>query len=184
VQRTSDEGFILAGSTNSFGAGNYDFWLVRVNADGDSLWSCTFGGDADEECYSAQQTSDGGYVLGGYTKSFSGGSWSDIWLVKTGPELPVEPRANLVPVEYALYQNYPNPFNPSTQIAYELTKAGHVSLIVYDLLGREVGTLVDEVQSIGCHSIIFDGSGLASGVYVYRLQAGDFVATKKMVLLK
>jgi hypothetical protein len=184
AQRTSDEGFILAGSTSSFGAGNYDFWLVRVNANGDSLWSCTFGGDADDECYSAQQTSDGGYVLGGYTKSFSGGWWSDMWLVKTGPELPVDPRQTPVPLEYALFQNYPNPFNPSTQIAYELTKAGHVSLIVYDVLGREVGTLVDEVQPIGSHAVAFDGSGLASGVYLYRFQAGDFVATKKMVLLK
>jgi len=89
-----------------------------------------------------------------------------------------------LPKSIRLNQNCPNPFNPSTRITYELTKASHVSLGVFDLLGRKVMTLVNESRPAGSHSIIFDGSQLASGVYFYRLQAGDFATTKKMVLLK
>jgi hypothetical protein len=89
-----------------------------------------------------------------------------------------------LPDKYALHQNYPNPFNPSTQISYGLTKATHVSLKVFDLLGREVAILVDEIHPAGTHSATFDGSNFPSGIYFYHLQAGDFTMTKKMVLLK
>jgi len=91
---------------------------------------------------------------------------------------------DLEPLTFELYQNYPNPFNPSTRIAYSIPKAGHISLKVFDLLGREVATLMNEIQPAGSQSVTFDGSGLASGIYFYRFQAGDFVTTKKMVLLK
>ncbi len=156
---------------------------VATFAQPDSLWSRTFGGSNTDECLSVQQTTDGGYILGGSTESYGAGLY-DFWLVKTGPELAAELIISPQPDKYALHQNYPNPFNPSTQISFDLTKAGHVSLKVFDLLGREVQTLVDEVQPAGTHSITFDGTGLPSGIYLYRLQAGDFTMTKKMVLLK
>jgi len=95
-----------------------------------------------------------------------------------------DPTISIRPNSFSLRQNYPNPFNPSTRIAYELPKAGHVSLKVFDLLGREIATLVNEIQPVGSHSVTFNGSALASGIYFYRLQAGDFATTKKMVLLK
>ncbi|MDD5087291.1 MAG: T9SS type A sorting domain-containing protein [bacterium] len=82
VQQTSDGGYLLAGGTESYGSGNSDFWLVKTNSNGDSLWSRTFGGGNYERCYSAQQTSDGGYVLAGSTNSFGAGG-RDFWLVKT-----------------------------------------------------------------------------------------------------
>ena len=82
MQQTSDGGYMLAGRTNSFGAGGTDFWLVKTNENGDSLWSHTYGGSDNESVYAAQQTFDGGYMLAGYTKSF-GGSDQDFWLVKT-----------------------------------------------------------------------------------------------------
>ena len=88
------------------------------------------------------------------------------------------------PLTYALGQNYPNPFNPSTSISYQLKSAGQVKLSVFDILGREVAVLVDGMQTAGAHEARFDGSGLASGVYIYRLQAGTFVEQKKMVLEK
>jgi len=88
------------------------------------------------------------------------------------------------PLAYSLAQNYPNPFNPSTSIAYQLKTAGQVKLSVYDILGREVAVLADGVQGAGAHEVRFDGNGLASGVYIYRLQAGTFVEQKKMVLQK
>jgi hypothetical protein len=88
------------------------------------------------------------------------------------------------PVRYALKQNYPNPFNPTTTIRYQLPSRSYVTLTVYDLLGRKVGTLVDGVEEPGEKSTTFDGSSLASGVYFYRLKAGEFVQTRKLVLVR
>jgi hypothetical protein len=81
-------------------------------------------------------------------------------------------------------QNYPNPFNPTTTISYQLPVASEVSLKVYDVLGREVVVLVNGRQAAGSYNIMLNGAGLSSGVYFYRLQAGSFVATKKMMLVK
>jgi hypothetical protein len=88
------------------------------------------------------------------------------------------------PVEFSLCQNYPNPFNPSTTISFELPYSGVVSLKVFDILGREFETLVDEYKSSGSYNVQFNSGGLASGVYFYQLHAGDFVEAKKMILLK
>ena len=96
------------------------------------------------------------------------------------------------PKEYALFQNYPNPFNPSTTIEYSLpsveTRRGvsstNVSLIIYDILGREVATLVNQKQKAGNYEVVFNASHLASGTYFYRLVSGDFSKTKKFILLK
>ncbi len=87
-------------------------------------------------------------------------------------------------MHYALSQNYPNPFNPSTFIRYQLTQRNHVAIKIFDILGRVVTTLVDRSQPAGDYTVFFDASGLASGVYFYRLEAGSFVSVKKMVLLK
>ena len=91
---------------------------------------------------------------------------------------------NLIPKEYNLYQNYPNPFNPTTIIKYDIPKTGLVSLKVYDVLGSEVATLVNEEKPVGRYEASFDASSLASGVYIYRLSVNDFVNVKKMVMLK
>ncbi len=96
---------------------------------------------------------------------------------------------SVLPKDYSLSQNQPNPFNPATDISFSLPNAGQVKLVVYNILGAEVATLVDEVRSAGVHRVTWDGrdnSGkqVASGIYLYRLTAGDFAATKKMMLLK
>ncbi len=89
-----------------------------------------------------------------------------------------------LPSTYALFQNYPNPFNPTTVITYQLSAVSRVSLKVYDVLGREVRTLVDETQNPGVHEAEFSGNGLASGVYFYKLTAGPFTRVRKMLMLK
>ncbi len=85
---------------------------------------------------------------------------------------------------YGLSQNFPNPFNPTTVIAFQLAKAGHVTLNVYDVLGREVKALINESQNAGSHSVTFDADNLQSGVYFYKLHVGNYTATKKLLLLK
>jgi photosystem II stability/assembly factor-like uncharacterized protein len=88
------------------------------------------------------------------------------------------------PFEFRLVQNYPNPFNPSTRIAYSVQGSGFTSLKVFDVLGREVATLVNEEKQPGEYSVTFDASNLSSGVYVYKLQAGGFTASKKMIVMR
>jgi hypothetical protein len=83
-----------------------------------------------------------------------------------------------------LSQNYPNPFNPTTNITYSLKQTGDVRLSIFDILGREVAVLVDGVQNAGQHTITFTGTDLSTGIYLYRLQVGKEVITKKMVLVK
>ncbi len=89
-----------------------------------------------------------------------------------------------VPVHFALHQNYPNPFNPATQIRFDVPTTGAVKLTVYDLLGREVQTLINEQREAGYHTVLFDASNVSSGVYFYRLTGPGFVATKRMVVVK
>ncbi len=85
---------------------------------------------------------------------------------------------------FALEQNYPNPFNPNTTIKYQVAEVSKVELKVYDIIGREVGTLVNETKSPGSYTVNFNAASLASGVYLYRLQANKFVSIRKMILLK
>jgi hypothetical protein len=100
------------------------------------------------------------------------------------PVTAVSPDGTSQPLDFSLSQNYPNPFNPSTSISYQLPVASGVKLTVYDLLGREVSMLVNAKEEAGYHEIPFDGAGLASGVYLYRLTAGSFVQTRKMLVIK
>ncbi|HUI30546.1 MAG TPA: SMP-30/gluconolactonase/LRE family protein [Candidatus Acidoferrales bacterium] len=91
---------------------------------------------------------------------------------------------NIHKPSFRLFPNFPNPFNPTTAISYQLATMSRVTLRVYDLLGREVGTLVNEIEEAGAHEVKFDGSRLSSGIYFYRLSTGSLMETKAMVLLK
>jgi hypothetical protein len=88
------------------------------------------------------------------------------------------------PQQLALMQNYPNPFNPSTLIHFELPNAGQVKLEVYNILGKKIATLIDEVKNQGAHQVLFEASGISSGVYFYRIEFEGQVLTNKMMLLK
>jgi hypothetical protein len=89
-----------------------------------------------------------------------------------------------MPLHCALAQNFPNPFNPSTTIRYGLPSRSHVTLTVFNVLGQQVSTLVDGEREAGFHEVSFDASGLASGVYLYRLQAGSFVESRKLAVVR
>jgi hypothetical protein len=90
----------------------------------------------------------------------------------------------IVPKQFALYQNYPNPFNPSTTIKFDLPEASKVILNVYNILGQKVVTLLNKTVDAGFHQMIFNGDNFPSGTYIYRIQAGNFIQTKKMLLIK
>ncbi|MCH8170586.1 MAG: T9SS type A sorting domain-containing protein [Bacteroidetes bacterium] len=91
---------------------------------------------------------------------------------------------NQIPKSFKLEQNYPNPFNPTTTISYLIPKASFVTLTIYDVLGKEVKTLVNKFQSVGKYNVTFNASNLSSGVYIYSIKAGNFSVSKKLVLMK
>lgn len=125
------------------------------------------------------------YVYGGYSPD-GGGFWDGEENVSGRffvLDVSTEPEPGL-PREFALQQNYPNPFNPSTRIAFSLPRQEHVRLEVYDVLGRRVALLIDEVRPAGLHSVDFDAGPLGSGTYLYRISAGEFTQSAQMMLLK
>jgi alpha-tubulin suppressor-like RCC1 family protein len=102
----------------------------------------------------------------------------------TGTGIDAIDAPNDIPKEFALYQNYPNPFNPATTIQYDVPKESHVTITVYDVTGREVATLVNDNQAAGNYSVVFNGSRFASGMYFFRMVAGNYVKTDKMMMVK
>jgi len=232
VLELDDGGFVVAGYTTSYGTG-YDCYLVRVNVNGDTLWTKHYGEEYGDKAYAIELFEDG-FVLGGYTHNFGftdrdvliiktdfngdtiwtktiGGLYNDwgfgmdktndngliitgqfdrygddnhdVWLIRLD-KLISGLEEEIFFTNYFLYQNYPNPFNPTTIISYQIPELSFITLKVYDVLSNEIATLVNEEKTISNYEVEFDASGLPSGIYFYRLQAGSFVETKKMVLMK
>ncbi len=135
---------------------NFDFSSGLKPGAGDTLWVRTFKPITPTDVF--QFTADNSYVLGA--------------------------PAPVLPGSFMLYNNFPNPFNPTTVIRYQLPVSSVVRLGVYDLLGREVSVLVNDRKDAGIHEVKFDGRGLSSGVYFYRLTAGSYVQTRKFLLVR
>jgi len=178
-------GFIITGFTSSFGSGDWDMWLLRTDSGGDSLWSMTFGGNENEVCYDVIRNIDGGYTLAGYTKSIGSG-YSDMWLVKTGPDpvsAPSEP-FNSHPSCFVLQPAYPNPFNSTTTIKYNLPYQSNMSLKVYNTKGQQITTLFEGHEQPGIHTTTLTANNLPTGLYFLRLKASDQVFTQKVMLIR
>ena len=111
------------------------------------------------------------------------GPYSDVSTFTTSA-LGIKQINSSVPLTSSLFQNYPNPFNPLTNIKYQIAKGYDVKLSIYDVLGKEVAVLVNEKQNPGTYEIEFDGSNYPSGIYLYKLTAGEYSATKRMVIVK
>jgi len=123
------------------------------------------------------------------TKSRSGAT---IWAVRSNggisrygaPIIGVNPISTETPSSYSVSQNYPNPFNPTTKINFALPKSGLVSLKVYDITGKEVATLLNEVKNVGTYSVDFNAANLSSGIYFYKMSVNGYSEVKKMSLIK
>jgi hypothetical protein len=153
-----------------------------------------FGISVNPGTYSVNYLSPGTYTLtcyrigynsAGTTVNITSSNLESVDFHLTNYLIGIDPGDPLVPEAYSLSQNYPNPFNPVTRINYEIPKNSVVELTVYDILGREVAKLINnEFKKPGRYSVEFDGANLASGIYFYRIEAGDFIDSKKMVLIK
>jgi photosystem II stability/assembly factor-like uncharacterized protein len=140
------------------------------------------GGDTASQCL---LVSGSNVYTGMYPMLPWGGQTSPlVWKRSVSEIISVRNISSEVPESFSLMQNYPNPFNPTTMIKWSMKEAAFVTLKVYDVMGREVGTYVNEKLNIGTYETTFDGSDLSSGVYYYKLQAGNFTDTKKMMLIK
>jgi hypothetical protein len=172
---SGDGGFYVVGERNSYFTPSVYF--VKVNGLGNVIWDYTFG---EGFANSIINTGDGNFLLAGYEDNLN-----DAYIICVeGPDLGVGPTSDFHPSSFILLPCFPNPFNPSTTISYELPVSSFVNLKVYDTTGRLVANLVNGWREPGMHQVIFDGSNLASGLYLTRLQAGEHVAMRKLILLK
>lgn len=174
----------------------YDFGYVEVSSNNGTTWQTVTTVNATNLTWN-QQSFDITRFVNSSTQmkirfrltsdvSIQGQGWwvDDIKLTNYCLGTVGVPGLTNVPKTFAIAQNYPNPFNPSTVIKYQIPKAELVTIRVYDLLGKEVAALVNEQKEPGYYEAVFDGSNLASGLYFYKIEAGSFVETKKMMLIK
>jgi len=184
VQETNDGGLIITGMSVPDGVDSGKVCLIKTDVYGNVIWRKEFS----ELGFGMEviKTQDGGFLVAGAGRADLNLFVSEAYFIKTNSEGLITNINNTgtCPDYYRLLQNFPNPFNPTTKITYSILKTSFVKLNIYDLLGREVTTLVIEENQPGNHEVEFDATDLASGVYLYRMQAGDFVQTKKMILLK
>lgn len=117
--------------------------------------------------------------VGLFASGENGGIWLDPSIVSS-----VDKQLGIKPNQYTLFQNYPNPFNPSTTVEFNLTKSGHVSLLIYNMLGKEVALLINQEMGAGTHSVNWQANGVATGVYFYKIKVNNFATLRKMVLMR
>ncbi|RMD94049.1 MAG: T9SS C-terminal target domain-containing protein [Calditrichaeota bacterium] len=155
---------------------HFRVYLKKLNEQGQVIWSkgfATYNNKLPE-----------GLLVSSWSLSFSTGG-DEVYVLKmTTQKNPVKQHEKTSSRTFELNQNYPNPFNPSTTISFYLPKTSLVTLKIYNILGQRVVTLIDEIRNAGSHKILFDARHLANGYYFYRIKAGEFISTKKMILLK
>ncbi|MCL5031472.1 MAG: S8 family peptidase [Bacteroidetes bacterium] len=204
-------GFNSMVATALISSTNYGYWGI-LNSDTGSVWGIYNGftsaekwqaissgigkqkagvGDISEVTSGGPYTISAGQTLIAAFAIAAGNSLTDLRTAINNARLKyqsiptlVENNSNQIPFTYSLMQNYPNPFNPSTFIKYQIAKEAHVTLKIYDVLGREVEKLVDEEKPAGNYTVNFNASLLSSGVYFYKITSGNYSAAKKMVLMK
>ena len=176
--------------TNGPGGGIVFAFAVRDT----NLFAGTYGGGVFMSANNGTSWTEVNYGLGNTqvssltvsdTNLFAGTYSSNVWRSPLSEMITsVEGSSIGLPIGFAISQNYPNPFNPSTMISYSIPRNSFVHLKVFDILGNDVAELVNEQKPAGSYEVKFDAASLPSGVYFYQLTAGEFIQTKKMILLK
>jgi len=188
IVQTSDNGFIIAGSTKSFGSGDYDGWIIKTDENGNEEWSQTYGGIDLDRCSSIHQANENDFIVAGYTRSYGVGG-RDMWLLKFNSNTSIDD--NLIHTnQNFILKNFPNPFNPSTTFEFSIQNDSQVDLTIYNIKGQKIKTLASNEFTKGNHSFIWDGvdeleKSVSSGIYYYKLNVnGRTEAVKKCLLLK
>ena len=180
----------LAGYRNAF--------ILKFNSNCARIWATYYGGSYGEEGKGICTDNSNNLYVTGYTtgdfptQTLSGaynqttyGGSADAFILKFSPTpIGIKNTSNEIPTKYSLQQNYPNPFNPSTNIKFNIKKTSVTKLIIYDALGREINTLVNEKLGAGSYEVDWNASGYPSGVYFYKLVSEEYVDVKKMLLVK
>jgi type IX secretion system substrate protein/beta-propeller repeat-containing protein len=187
INADADGNIYVTGYT-TVSPGNKDFIILMYDTTGVLRWQSSYngtGGGSDISCFVVSDN-EGNFYISGNSPGKS--TTSDIVTIKYSRFSGIQNASDVYPYTFKLYQNYPNPFNPTTKIKFDISpspleRAG-VRLIIYDLLGREVATLVNETLKPGTYEVEWDGSIFASGVYLYSLITSEFTETKKLILLK
>jgi hypothetical protein len=185
IIQTADGGYVVVGHTSSFGAGNTDIYIVKLDSDGNTCGNSVpppnLSGTGGSSVTPNSILSSPMPTVTSPSPIISGGG-----TVASACLVGITPVSNEIPDSYKLYQNYPNPFNPVTTIRFDLPGVAihELSLRIYDALGREVAIVANQELNPGTFEVEWDASNYPSGVYFYRLSAGDYRKTKKMVVLK
>jgi uncharacterized delta-60 repeat protein len=180
---------------SSVGSGTSDdYATIKYNALGNQQWVQRYNGPGNSKDWAYSLALDpeslgSNVYVTGFSRSGSSSSTEDYATIKYSQAVGIQPVSSEIPGEFSLYQNYPNPFNPVTKIRFSLPHpseggAQDAKLIIFDAIGRAVVTLVKEQLKPGTYEVVWDGSNYPSGVYYYTLKAGNYTATKKLVLLK
>jgi len=186
LQIAADGNYVITGNTASFGADDGDMYLIKISPSGDTLWTLVYGGPDSDVPQCIDLTNDGGYIITGSIFSWE---WpANAWLVKTGPDTSATHAPSIEwvshPRDFVLHPAYPNPFNPSTIISYYLPHSSEIQVDIYNLLGQRVVTLFNGRQDGGIHSVRWDASNSASGIYFVQLKGQNLTQTRKILLLK
>ncbi|KQC13789.1 MAG: hypothetical protein APR63_00235 [Desulfuromonas sp. SDB] len=175
IQTTEDGGYIIIGSTQSFGSGNFDFWLVRTDSLGDTIWTKTFGGSNDDWGYSVQQTNDGGFIITGITQSYGNG-FSDIWLIKTDAQGSMVEQT-IIENPSKLTFNLRQIVDKTVNIRFNLPISSFVELKIYDISGRFISNPLSGFLDSGNHDINIKLDN--SGIYFLKLKINQQIETVK-----
>jgi hypothetical protein len=169
----------------SLGSGaNSDYATIRYNSSGAEEWTAIYNGPGNNYDMASSIAVDGSgkvYVTGQSTGS---GPGEDYATIKYSQVIGIKPISSEIPAGYRLYQNYPNPFNPTTKIRFAIPKSTFTKLVVYDVLGMEIETIVSEQLTAGTYEAEWDAGNYPSGLYFYKSTAGNYAETRKMILVK